>query len=147
MRPKQQQIEVMGVRMDLYADVAGGKFYHGSPKKLRKGTLLRPGAGARFKESAEDQISITSDPDRALFWVCEGGDVDGYVYEVMPIGPVDPWRVGLAEYGTRYVMWEGRVASAKIVRLVSGFSCPRRITNSKNDYMNNPKSLKNKLLR
>lgn len=42
-----------------------------------------------------------------------------FEYEVEPIGDIDQWRCGLAEYGKKFVLWEGRAPAARIVATVA----------------------------
>lgn len=109
------QINVMGKKF-TWSDLKGGKLYHGSRTDLEVGEYLTPQENNNFEESDKSKISITSDYDRAIYW---GKQIKSnqpmYVYEVKPISDIDIWRVSLAEMGTKFVLWEGRVNKAKII--------------------------------
>lgn len=114
---REQPIRVQGRPM-TYADMSGGKLFHGSKADLPVGTVLTPGGGERnFTQSAEDAVSITSDRARAEHWAAEtAADSEPvFVYEVEPVGDIDGWRLGLAERGTKFHLWEGRVPAARII--------------------------------
>lgn len=112
-----QPMKVEGRSFTL-GQVSGGKLYHGSPTELPVGTLLEPGHGTNYKQSSPTDVSITSNAHRARTWVTEDSAAS-YVYEIEPLGPVAQWRTGLAEYGESFHLWEGRVGSARITRIVT----------------------------
>jgi len=114
-----QEVSVRGKDFRMQ-DVVGGKLYHGSPTKLEEGVVLSPRDGDRnYEQSSGASISITSDKSRAGHWGSLEGKVTGYVYEVDPIGEITPRRVGLANRGRNFVLWEGTVPGAEIVKLVT----------------------------
>jgi hypothetical protein len=100
--------------------VDGGKLYHGSPHELPVGTVLRPGGSeTNYPQSKEGGVSITSDQGRALHWGSLERTVPGHVYEVEPIGEIRARRVGPANQFKNFVLWEGIVPTAKVLRKVS----------------------------
>lgn len=112
-----QPVIVEGRRM-TYADLAGGQLFHGSRVRLEVGDVLEPGRSERnHRQSAGDAVSITSESGRASYWArqAKGEGETFYVYEIEPVGRIDDWRTGPAEYGTRFTLWEGRVPAARIV--------------------------------
>jgi hypothetical protein len=113
-----QPVVVMGKTFALGA-VAGGRLYHGSPISLPVGTILEPGHGRQYKQSASDAVSITSNPERAGYWAAGAKKGALHVYEIEPVGTVEAWRVGLADMGRSFDLWEGRVAKARIIRRVT----------------------------
>ena len=109
------QINVMGKKF-TWNDLKGGKLYHGSRTDLEVGEYLIPQENTNFEESDKSKISITSDYDRAIYWAKQiKSNQPIYIYEVEPIGDIDIWRVSLAEMGTKFTLWEGRVNEAKII--------------------------------
>jgi len=105
-------------------DVRGGKLYHGSPARLSVGDVIEPGHGTRFGVSPFNEVSMTSEFDRAAFWgrprtiwKDPSGRVKTltYVYEVEPIGPVATWRASQADFGQSFVLYEARAPAARIV--------------------------------
>lgn len=115
----QQAVTVFG-RSFLLGQVEGGRLYHGSPQHLAPGTVLTPGHDKNFKQSAAGAVSITSDLQTAKHWGSLGGKRRVFIYEVEPLSPVEVWRAGLANFGKSIVLYEGRVASARVLRLVNG---------------------------
>jgi 2'-5' RNA ligase/predicted GNAT family acetyltransferase len=70
-------------------------YYHVSPFRLPRGTILRPGVHMRgnFDESTGTHVHMTSDVNRAehyryLLW--EQGHPEQHMYNVVPHGPVEP---------------------------------------------------------
>ena len=70
-------------------------YYHVSPFRLPRGTMLRPGVHLRgnFDESTSTHVHMTKSRDRAeqyryLLW--EQGHPEQHMYEVEPHGPVEP---------------------------------------------------------
>jgi hypothetical protein len=99
------------------SEVEGGKLYHGSASNLEPGTLLEPGHGKNFKQSASDAVSITSDYERARYWARKAAKKgEGFVYEVAPQGDVVAHSANL---GKNIVLMEGRVRAAKITAVMS----------------------------
>ena len=111
---KDQTYTVMGRKMPGH-QMRGGTFYHGSARDLPVGTVLKPGHGRNFEESDSGSVSITSDPNRAAYWATESGEGTPYVYVVEPLGNIEMWRVGLANFGKEFVVYEARVPAAEIV--------------------------------
>jgi hypothetical protein len=111
-----QPVVIEGRRM-MYADLSGGQLFHGSKARLQVGDVLEPGHDRNHRQSAPDAVSITSVDGRAGAWARETvkpGETY-FVYEVEPVGRIEDWRTGPAEYGTRFNLWEGRVPGARIV--------------------------------
>lgn len=109
------QINVMGKNF-TWDNLKGEKLYHGSRTNLEVGEYLIPQENTNFEESDKSKISITSDYDRAIYWAKHiKSNQPIYIYEVEPVGDIDIWRVSLAEMGTKFTLWEGRVNKAKIV--------------------------------
>lgn len=122
---RNQPVIVNGRRMSL-GQVKGGKLYHGSTRELPVGTMLEPQEQRNFTQSADDAVSITSDYGTARYWATESAKgTEGtpvYVYEVEPIGHVDDWRTGPANYGTEMTLFEGRCPAARITAVSDGSS-------------------------
>lgn len=64
-------------------------------------------------------MSITSNPERAGYWAAGTKKGALHIYEVEPLGTVEAWRVGLANMGRSFDLWEGRVPKARVVRRVT----------------------------
>ncbi len=112
---RHQLVEVRG-EMKSLETIMGGRWYHGTNVDLRPGDFLLPGCAANFAQSSTDTVSITSDYDTALYWAGQVSDRP-LVYEIEPCTSVDVWRVTLGNYGQCVVVLEGRVGSARIIRL------------------------------
>jgi len=122
---KGQEVPVYGRKMPLGL-VVGGKLYHGSPHELAKGTLLVPGGATKnYDQSKGKGVSITSNLGTAGHWGSLEGKVTGYVYEVDPLGEVEAWRVKPANRGESFILYEGIVPKARVLRLVKTVA-PRR---------------------
>jgi hypothetical protein len=116
---QQQTIMYEGREWPLSA-VRGGKLFHGSSVKLPVGTILEPQEKRNFTQSAKDAVSVTSLARRALYWVKEANpDGPAYLYEIEPLSTIEPWRVGGAGRGDRIELYEARVTSARIVRVIT----------------------------
>lgn len=112
---KSTRVDVMGKVFTL-GQVKGGKLYHGSAVEFKSGDTLEPGHGKNFKQSI-NAVSFTSEYNRALHWA-RASSCPAHVYEIEPIGEVQIHRVGLADGGTSFVLWEGRSPKAKVIREV-----------------------------
>jgi hypothetical protein len=93
----------------MAAPLNSQQFFHGSPHLFEPGTVLEPGHGKNFKQSADAAVSITSDPSRARHWAKQAGDT-AHVYEVEPLGDVGMWRA------SEHVVYEARTPRARVVR-------------------------------
>ncbi len=123
----EQFFTVEGRRMPLSA-MEGGAFYHGTVAKLEPSEIIRPGFDKNFRQSSGEDVSITSYYNHALHWA---GDVarkkksaKAYVYEVEPIGRIQQWNVGLADFARKFHMFEARVKEAKVVKLILEMDIP-----------------------
>lgn len=103
----------MGRRFKL-GDVNGGRLFHGTRAVLAEGDVLEPGHGTNFEESSVETVSITSSAETAAYWAAQAGGAV-HVYEVEPIGGVEIWRAGLANRGSNFELFEGRVHSARVL--------------------------------
>lgn len=112
---------VEGRRMPLSA-MEGGAFYHGTTARLEPGDIIRPGFGKNFRQSSTDDVSITSYFNHATHWaadVAKKKKVDkAYVYEVEPIGSIEQWNVGLADFARKFHMFEARVKQARVIKRI-----------------------------
>lgn len=111
------KIQVGGREFRL-GDCVGGKLYHGTGVVLDPGSILTSGYTQNFRQSPAGLVCLTSDPARAHFWARKSGVSTPHVYEVEPLTPIIPHRVGLASQGKSFVLWEGRVGQARILREV-----------------------------
>lgn len=110
-----QRLQVQGRRFTL-GQVSGGRLLHGTRAKLEVGDVIEPGHARNHKQSPKAQVSITSVRSDAIYWGRKAaGDGPVYLYEIEPLGYVDPWNSGLAEHGTSFNLFEGRTARARIV--------------------------------
>jgi hypothetical protein len=106
-----------------WGEIAGGRWFHGSPHPLPVGTVLTGGARPKnFRQSHSRSVSITSLRARAEHWArdatAQAGTTRWFVYEVEPDGPITAWRVGPADYGRAIQAYEARVPRARITAVL-----------------------------
>lgn len=96
----------------------GGILFHGSPHLMAVGTILKPGIKKKNYRQSQNVVSLTSRIKIAELWGSNRGKQSVYVYEVEPLGEVNPHKVFWLPSQTSWYMDEGTVSAARIIKLV-----------------------------